>query len=123
MPEKRYLMTPGPTPVPPPVLAAMAEAVVHHRSPDFRVVFERVLERLGDACRTSSDVLVFTSSGTGAMESVAANLCAPGDRVLVVSFGHFGERWAQIASLYGAEVDELRYEWGETPTAADLASR
>ena len=123
MPGKRYLMTPGPTPVPPQVLAAMAEAVVHHRSPDFRVVYERCLGRLRDVCRTTSDVLLFTSSGSGAMESVAANLCGPGDRVLVVSAGYFGERWSQIARVHGAEVEELRYEWGETPAAADLAAR
>jgi aspartate aminotransferase-like enzyme len=116
-------MTPGPTPVPPQVLAAMAEAVVHHRSPDFRVVYERCLGRLRDVCRTTSDVLLFTSSGSGAMESVAANLCGPGDRVLVVSAGYFGERWSQIARVHGAEVEELRYEWGETPAAADLAAR
>jgi aspartate aminotransferase-like enzyme len=123
MPGKRYLMTPGPTPVPPQVLAAMAEAVVHHRAPDFRVVFQQCLERLQQVCRTGSDVLLFTASGTGAMESTLTNLCAPGDRVLVVSAGYFGERWAGIARLHGCEVEELRYTWGESPSADDLAAR
>ncbi len=123
MPGKRYLMTPGPTPVPPQVLAALAEPVVHHRGPDFRPVFERCLTRLAQVCRTASDVLLFTASGTGAMESVVANLAAPGDRALVVSAGYFGERWAEIAERYGCETDVLRYEWGETPAASDLESR
>src|SRR5436853_3784928 len=78
--EKRYLFTPGPTPVPPEVLAATAEPIVHHRGPDFRVVYERTLGRLRAVFRTESDVVLFTASGTGAMESAVANLCAQGDR-------------------------------------------
>src|SRR2546423_4253125 len=123
MPAKRYLMTPGPTPVPPEVLAAMAAPVVHHRGPDFRVVYERCLGRLREVCRTESDVLLLTASGTAAMESGVSNLCSPGDRVVVVSAGHFGERWSAIARAYGCVVDELRYAWGETPSADDLAAR
>jgi serine---pyruvate transaminase len=123
MAQKRYLMTPGPTPVPPEVLAAMAEPVVHHRGPDFRIVFEECLGRLRQVFRTEGDVLLFTASGTGAMESAIANLCSPGDPVLVVSAGYFGERWARIARAYGCRVDELRYSWGEAPTAEDLAAR
>ncbi|MDX6422579.1 MAG: serine---pyruvate transaminase, partial [Gaiellaceae bacterium] len=123
MPEKRYLMTPGPTPVPPEVLAATAEPVVHHRSPDFRIVLERCLSRLGKVFRTEAPVLMFTSSGTAAMESAVANLLSPGDRVTVVSCGYFGERWQAIASAYGADVDALAYEWGEVPSADELAAR
>jgi serine---pyruvate transaminase len=102
--EKRYLFTPGPTPVPPEVLAALAEPVVHHRGPDYRAVFGECLERLGEVFRTSSDVLLFTSSGTGAMESAVANLCSPGERVVVVSAGAFGERWRQLVGAYGCDV-------------------
>jgi serine---pyruvate transaminase len=124
MAGKQYLMTPGPTPVPPQVLAALAEPVVHHRGPDFRPVYERCLERLTAAYRSSSEPLLFTASGTGAMESVLANLTAPGDRVVVVSAGSFGERWIDIARRYGCEVEHsLRYEWGETPSADDLAAQ
>src|SRR6476659_9473081 len=83
--EKRYLFTPGPTPVPPEVLAAGAEPIVHHRGPDFRELYARALGRLKDVFRTESDVLLFSASGTGAMESAVANLCEPGDRVAVVS--------------------------------------
>ena len=123
MSEKRYLLTPGPTPVPPEVLAAISQPVVHHRGPDFKPVYERSLARLREVFRTQSEVLLFASAGTGAMESAVANLCSPGERVLVVSAGHFGERWRAIASAYGAEVETLEYAWGEIPNAGDLAGR
>jgi aspartate aminotransferase-like enzyme len=121
--QKRYLLTPGPTPVPPEVLAALAQPVVHHRSPDFRPVYERTLTRLRDVFRTETEVLLFGSAGTGVMEAAVANLCSSGDRVLVVSAGHFGERWCAIASAYGADVQVLEYAWGEIPSAEDVAAR
>ena len=121
--EKRYLFTPGPTPVPPQVLAALAEPVVHHRGPDFMRIYERCLGRLKEVFRTDRDVLMFGSSGTGTMESAVSNLCSPGDRVVVVVAGSFGERWAEITRAYGADVDELEYEWGDAPTADDLTAR
>jgi aspartate aminotransferase-like enzyme len=121
--EKRYLMTPGPTPVPPEVLAAMALPIVHHRSPDFKPIYAQCLERLKDVYRTEGDVLLYTASGTAGLESVIGNLCSPGERIVVVSAGYFGERWGEIAAAYGCEVDHLRYEWGETPSADDLAAR
>jgi aspartate aminotransferase-like enzyme len=120
--EKRYLFAPGPTPVPPEVLAATAEPIVHHRGPDFRVVYERTLARLRDVFRTEGDVLLFTASGTGAMESAPANLCAPGDRVAVVSHGSFGERWLAIAEAHGLDVVPIRYEWGEHPDPAEVGA-
>jgi aspartate aminotransferase-like enzyme len=121
--EKRYLFTPGPTPVPPEVLEAMSRPVIHHRSSDFRAIFERCLERLRDVYRTEGDVLLYTASGTGGMESALSNLTRPGDRVLVISAGHFGERWAAMARTFGCEVDQLTYEWGESPAPDDLARR
>jgi aspartate aminotransferase-like enzyme len=121
--EKRYLMTPGPTPVPPQVLAAMALPIVHHRSPDFRPTYRQVLDRLKDVYRTQSEVLLYTASGTAGLESVVANLTSPGDRVVAVSAGYFGERWADIARAYGCDVEHVAYEWGETPSADDLAGR
>src|SRR5436190_9023682 len=116
-------MTPGPTPAPPQVLAAMAEPVIHHRARDYRELFERLLSRLSEIFRTENDILLYTASGTGGMESAVANLCSVGDRVVVVSAGYFGERWTQIARAYGLEVDELAYEWGETPSPTELAAR
>jgi aspartate aminotransferase-like enzyme len=120
--EKRYLFTPGPTPVPPEVLAAGAEPMVHHRGTDFREIYGRTLGRLKDVYRTESDVLLFTASGTGAMESAVANLCAAGDRVAVVSHGSFGERWIAICELHGLDVQALRYEWGEVPDPAEVGA-
>src|SRR5947209_7856107 len=123
MAGKQYLMTPGPTPVPPQVLAAMAEPIVHHRGADFRAVYERCLTRLQQVFRTEQEVLLFAASGTGAMESAMANLVSPGDPVLVISAGSFGDRWNQLAKAYGADVDLLEVEWGETPTADEVTSR
>jgi aspartate aminotransferase-like enzyme len=120
---KRYLMTPGPTPVPPEVLAAVGAPVVHHRSPDFVPIYERVLARLREVCRTGSDVLLFGASGTGAFESAVANLVTRGEPHLVVSAGSFGERWVSMLTAYGADVDVLRYVWGESPEADDLRAR
>jgi serine---pyruvate transaminase len=123
VPEKRYLFTPGPTPVPPEVLEAMSRPIIHHRSSDFREIFGRCLDRLAEVYRTNGDVLVYTASGTGGMESAVSNLTRPGDRVVVVSAGHFGERWATLARNFGCDVEELRYEWGESPVAEDLSQR
>ena len=123
MAEKRYLMTPGPTPAPPEVLAAIAQPVLHHRGPDYKKLYSECLGRLREVFRTGEEVLLFGGSGTGAMESAVANLCSPGERVLVVSAGYFGERWASLAKAFGADVDHLRYAWGEVPTVDDTAAR
>jgi len=118
--EKQYLFTPGPTPVPPQVLAAMAEPIVHHRGPDFRLVYERALSRLQEVFRTNAPVLLFSASGTGAMDSAVANLVSPGQRVAVVTAGAFGERWVAICEQYGLDVQRIAYEWGETPNADEV---
>jgi serine---pyruvate transaminase len=122
MPEKRHLFTPGPTPVPPEVLAALAEPVIHHRGPDFRLVYDRCLQRLREAFRTEHDVLLYTASGTGAFESAVANLVSPGERHLVVSAGNFGERWAAMVGAYDADLVHLRLPWGDTPSPEALAA-
>jgi aspartate aminotransferase-like enzyme len=121
--EKRYLMTPGPTPAPPEVLAATAQPVIHHRGPDFRKLYADSLGRLREVLRTEQEVLLFGGSGSGAMESAVANVCSPGDPVLVVSSGYFGERWASIADAYATEVDHVRYAWGEIPSVDDVVAR
>ena len=114
------LLTPGPTSVPPEVLRALAEPVLHHRSPDFAEVFAVAQERLRQVFRTDAEVLVFTSSGTGAFESALVNLLSPGDRVLAVSQGEFGERWQKMATALGCDVVPLTYAWGESPRPDDL---
>jgi len=122
MAEKRYLLTPGPTPVPPEVLAELAKPVIHHRERDYRDIYERCLARLREVYRTKNDVLMFTTSGTGAFESAVANLTSSGDRQLVLSAGNFGERWAGMVSAFGAELVHTRLAWGETPEPEDLRS-
>ena len=122
MAEKRYLLTPGPTPVPPEVLAELAKPVIHHRERDYREIYERCLARLREVYRTEHDVLMFTTSGTGGFESAVANLTSPGDRQLVLSAGNFGERWAGMVRAFGADLVHVRLEWGETPEPDDLRS-
>jgi serine---pyruvate transaminase len=101
----------------------MAAPMIYHRGADFRALFARCLDRLHELFRTEQDILVFTSSGTGAMESAVANLGARGRRVVVVSAGNFGERWVALAEAFGCDVEHVRYAWGESPSADDLASR
>jgi aspartate aminotransferase-like enzyme len=120
VPRPQQLLTPGPTPVPPEVLKALAAPVLHHRSPDFAAVFTLAQERLREVFRTANDVLVFTASGTGAFESAIVNLLSPGDRVLAVSQGEFGERWQAMARALGCDVVPLVYAWGERPRPEDL---
>jgi aspartate aminotransferase-like enzyme len=111
--NKQYLMTAGPTPLPPAVSQVMAEPILYHRAPAFIEVYARVLERLRGVFQTESEVLMFASSGTGAMESAVANMVAPGDVAVVASCGKFGERWAELCGAYGAETVHLETEWGE----------
>jgi aspartate aminotransferase-like enzyme len=116
----QQLLTPGPTAVPPEVLRALAEPVIHHRSPDFTEIFAVAQERLRAVFRTQHEVLVLTASGTGAFESSVVNLLSPGDRVLAVSQGEFGERWQKLATAFGCDVVPLAYAWGEAPRPEDV---
>jgi aspartate aminotransferase-like enzyme len=109
---KSYLLAPGPTPVPPEVTAAMSQPVIHHRTPQFAAVLADVQQGLRELFGTKEDVLVLASSGTGAMEGSVTNLCSPGDEVIVVNGGKFGERWTKICQTYGVTVREIRVEWG-----------
>jgi aspartate aminotransferase-like enzyme len=117
---KQYLMTAGPTPVPPAVSQAMAAPMLYHRAPAFVEVYERVLAKLPAVFQTTNDVLTFAASGSGAMDSAAANLIRPGTKVLVGAAGKFGERWIELAEAY--EADLTRYEpgWGERLDPAEF---
>jgi aspartate aminotransferase-like enzyme len=118
--QKRFLLTPGPTPVPPEVLLASAEPVVHHRAPRFTEILKGVIAGLKYVFQTENDIIIFASSGTGAMESAVVNTVSPGDQVLVVSCGNFGERWNKLAATYGAVVTLLEYEWGTKVDPDDI---
>jgi aspartate aminotransferase-like enzyme len=117
---KQYLMTAGPTPVPPAVSQAMAAPMLYHRAPNFVELYERVLGKLPKVFQTENDVLVFAASGSGAMESAAANLVRAGKPVLAAAAGKFGERWIELAEAHGGDV--LRYEpgWGERLDPAEF---
>ena len=123
LPPKRLLLTPGPTPIPPEVVAAMATPLPHHRSPEFKELFVGVLGKLKAVFRTTDDVLLFSASGTGAFESAYANLLSPGDRILVVTAGNFGDRWVKMGEAYRADVEVLRYPWGARPDPDEVAAR
>jgi serine---pyruvate transaminase len=117
---KQYLMTAGPTPIPPVVSQAMAAPMLYHRAPAFDELYERVLTALPSVFRTQNDVLAFAASGSGALESAVANLVRPGDEVLACAAGKFGERWIQLGEAYGAQI--VRYEpgWGERLDPAEI---
>lgn len=117
------LRIPGPTPCPPEVLEAMAGQMVNHRGPEFAELLYRVTEGLRRFFQTTNDVLILTTSGTGAMEAMVVNALSPGDRVLVVTTGAFGVRFAQIAETYGARVSRLEVPWGQAadPEAVQAA--
>ena len=112
--RKTRLFTPGPTPLLPAAQFAMAAADIHHRTPEFRALYERVLGQLKTFVGTQNDVLLLASSGTGAMEASVSNLTSPGDRVLVLSAGKFGERWDALAKAFGCQVDLIGAPYGET---------
>jgi aspartate aminotransferase-like enzyme len=112
--RKTRLFTPGPTPLLPAAQFAMAAADIHHRTPEFRALYERVLGQLKVFVSTKKDVLLLASSGTGAMEASVSNLTSPGDRVLVLSAGKFGERWESLAKAFGCQVDLVSVPYGET---------
>ena len=117
---KQYLMTAGPTPLPPAVSQVMAEPILYHRAPAFVEVYARVLERLKMVFQTRNEVLTFAASGSGAMESAVANLIAPGDVAVVASAGKFGQRWAELCDAYGADTVHLETEWGEKVDPAEV---
>lgn len=112
--RKNRLFTPGPTPLLPAAQMAMAAANIHHRTADFRALYTRLLADLKTFVGTQNDVVLMASSGSGAMEASVANLTSPGDKVLVVTAGKFGERWTELAKAYGLAADVLSAPYGQT---------
>jgi len=118
--RKTRLFTPGPTPLLPAAQFAMAAADIHHRTPEFRALFSKVLAQLKVFIGTQNDVLLLSCSGTGAMEASVSNLTSPGDRVLVLTAGKFGERWVDLAKAFGCVVDVIQKPYGETFDLAEV---
>src|SRR5437868_13989891 len=121
--KKVRLFTPGPTPLLPAAQLAMAAADIHHRTPEFRALYQRVLIQLKDFVGTKNDVILISSSGTGAMEAAVSNLTSPGDRVLVLTAGKFGERWASLAKAFGCQVETLSAPYGETFSIEEVRAK
>ncbi len=117
------LRIPGPTPRPDAVREASARQMVNHRGPEFKELITRVTGRLQTAFATRNDILILTCSGTGALEAAVVNFLSPGDPILAVSIGSFGNRFAKIASTYGADVTKLDVEWGMAADPADVADQ
>src|ERR1700731_4330119 len=121
--HKNRLFTPGPTPLLPAAQTAMASFTAHHRTADFRSLFQRVLADMKDFIGTRNDVLVLACSGTGVMEASVSNLTSPGDKVLVLTAGKFGERWTGLAKAFGCNVSVLSVPYGETFSLDDIRAR
>ena len=121
--RKNRLFTPGPTPLLPAAQTAMASFTAHHRTADFRALFQRVLADMKEFIGTKNDVLVLACSGTGVMEASVSNLTSPGDKVLVLTAGKFGERWTGLAKAFGCNVDVLSAPYGTTFSLDDIRAK
>jgi aspartate aminotransferase-like enzyme len=121
--RKNYLLTPGPTPLPPQVMEAMSRQIIHHRTPQFQAILKEATEGLKYVFQTKNDVFILTSSGTGAMEAAVINTLSPQDTALVVQAGKFGERWTEICKSYGINAEVLDVEWGKAVNPAELEKR
>src|ERR1700730_1359770 len=119
--RKQRLLTPGPTPLYPPALHAMMASDIHHRTEDFRNIYKAALTDLKEVLSTSSDVLCFAASGTGAMDASVSNLFSKGDKVIVCSAGKFGERWIEIAKAYGLDATVLKSDYGDVVSPERVA--
>ena len=118
--KKQRLLTPGPTPLYPPALHAMMASDIHHRTQDFRNIYQSALAGLKEVLGTANDVLIFAASGTGALDGSVSNFFSRGDKVIVCTAGKFGERWVEIAKAYGLEVTVLEAEYGDTVSTERL---
>jgi len=123
MKEKQLLMIPGPTPVPPGVLKSMATPMINHRGPEYARLQREILRKLRLVFQTGHEIILFPASGTGGMEATITNLLSPGDHVLSVSIGVFGDRFARIAEVFGAKVERLSSEWGQPADVDALQER
>src|SRR3989454_12562231 len=115
------LRIPGPTPLPERVVRSMSRPMIDHRGPEFAAILAEITDGAKRVFKTSNDLLLLTSSGTGGLESSVANLVSPGDEVIVALCGNFGERFAALAAAYGANAGRLEFEWGQPAGPDDLA--
>jgi serine---pyruvate transaminase len=111
--KKNYLLTPGPTPLPPEVCESLSRPIIHHRTPQFQAILKEAHEGLRYVFQTTNEVFILASSGTGGLEAAAINFLSPGDTVISVDAGKFGERWAEICKAYGINCEVVKVEWGK----------
>ncbi|HAJ56688.1 MAG TPA: aminotransferase [Candidatus Omnitrophica bacterium] len=111
--KKNYLLTPGPTPLPPEICESLSRPIIHHRTPQFQAILKEAEEGLKAVFQTKNDVFMLASSGTGAMEAAVVNLLSWGDKALVIEGGKFGERWTELCEAYGIKPIVLKVEWGK----------
>ncbi|MDD4939792.1 MAG: alanine--glyoxylate aminotransferase family protein [Candidatus Omnitrophica bacterium] len=121
--RKNYLLTPGPTPLPPEVCEAMARPIIHHRTPQFQAIIKEATQGLQYVFQTKGDVFILASSGTGAMEAAVVNLLSPGDTAITIQGGKFGERWTEICKKYGINTEVIDVKWGEGVSASEIEKR
>ncbi|MGA1863534.1 MAG: pyridoxal-phosphate-dependent aminotransferase family protein [bacterium] len=111
--QKKLLLSPGPTPVPSEALLSMAQPIIHHRTPEFTEIFNKVQEGLKYLFQTENDVLIIAGSGTSCMEAAVSNILSPGDKAICIRGGKFGERWAELCTAYGIQPINIDVEWGK----------
>jgi len=121
--RKNYLLTPGPTPLPPQVCEAMSRPIIHHRTPQFQAIIKEAHEGLQYVFQTKNDVFMLASSGTGAMEASVINLLSAGDAALSIQGGKFGERWTELCKAYGINAEIIDVKWGEAVDPQEVAKR
>lgn len=121
--RKNYLLTPGPTPLPPEVCEAQAKPIIHHRTPQFQAILKEVGEGLKYIFQTTGDVFILASSGTGAMEAAVVNLLSAGDTALTVQGGKFGERWTELCKAYGINTEVIDVEWGKAVSPQEIEKK
>ncbi len=121
--KKNYLLTPGPTPLPPEICESLSRPIIHHRTPQFQAILKEAHEGLKYIFQTKNEVFVLASSGTGGMEAAVINFFSPGDTVIIVEAGKFGERWTEICRAYGINCEVLRVEWGKAVNPKDIQDK
>ncbi len=121
--KKTYLLTPGPTPLPPQVTEALSRPIIHHRTPQFQEILRQAEEGLKYVFNTNNDVFIFASSGTGAMEAAIANLLSAGDTAITVEGGKFGQRWTEICRAYGINSEVIKVQWGQAVEPGEIEKR
>ncbi|MEK6567371.1 MAG: aminotransferase class V-fold PLP-dependent enzyme, partial [Candidatus Omnitrophota bacterium] len=121
--RKNYLLTPGPTPLPPQVCEALAKPIIHHRTPQFQAILKEAVEGLKYVFQTKSEVFILSSSGTGAMEAAVANLLTSGDSAIIIEGGKFGERWTELAHAYGIKPEVIKVAWGRVFNIEELKDK